>query len=355
MTSAPALALIAPDAAAWDMFVRAHPHGSLLQRDGWGALKAQFGWNAQRLAVLAPAGICAGAQVLFKRRFGVAAAYIPRGPLWSGVPAADQLLLRALDHMARRNRAIFLRLEPNMLADAPAAAALHSALLLAGFQPTDTLQPRSSVHLDLAPDTDRLLAAISKGHRADIRRATRDGVAVRVGTTAADLAAFYAIMQSTGARAEFGIHSRDYYAAAWRAFSATDDVLLLLAEWQGAPVATAMLFADGHASLYLYSGSTPAGLKSGAQHAIQWQAIQWAKAHGCGFYDLWGVPDAFGQAAQATDETARAQLEEAAKADPLHGVYRFKKGFGGRVVRYLPAYDRVYIPALYRLWRQRMA
>ena len=29
-----------------------------------------------------------------------------------------------------------------------------------------------------------------------------------------------------------------------------------------------------------------------------------------------------------------------------------KKGFGGRVTRYLPAYDRVYMPPLYALWQR---
>ena len=34
-------------------------------------------------------------------------------------------------------------------------------------------------------------------------------------------------------------------------------------------------------------------------------------------------------------------------------IRNFKKGFGGDVVRYLPAYDRVFIPPLYRLWLRR--
>jgi lipid II:glycine glycyltransferase (peptidoglycan interpeptide bridge formation enzyme) len=93
--------------------------------------------------------------------------------------------------------------------------------------------------------------------------------------------------------------------------------------------------------LYLYGGSTDVGLKSGANHALQWQAIQWARASGCRLYDFWGVPDQFGLAAQASDEAERELLEERAKSDPLYGVFRFKKGFGGQVVRYLPAYDRV--------------
>jgi peptidoglycan pentaglycine glycine transferase (the first glycine) len=46
-----------------------------------------------------------------------------------------------------------------------------------------------------------------------------------------------------------------------------------------------------------------------------------AKAAGCKVYDLWGAPEQF-------DET-----------DSLWGVYRFKEGLGGRVIRTLGAWD----------------
>ncbi|KAB8142350.1 aminoacyltransferase [Chloroflexia bacterium SDU3-3] len=347
-------ALVAPDAETWEAFVAQHPQGSLLQRPGWGELKSQFGWDVQRLAIMSPDGLRAGAQLLFKRRFGLAAAYVPRGPLLSGDAEIDRALLRAMRALSTRSRAIFLRLEPNMLEQAAGAQQLHSALLLAGFQPTPPLQPRSTVHLDLGPTPEKLLSAMSKGHRADIRRAAREGVTVRVGEGEADLDAFYAIMQSTSARAQFGIHSRDYYAAVLRIFGRSADALLLLADWRGETVATALMCADAHAGLYLYSGSTPDGLKSGAQHAIQWQALQWARERGCTRYDFWGIPDAIGQALTVADPDERLRLEEQAKADALYGVYRFKKGFGGSVVRFLPAYDQVYVPPLYSLWQRRI-
>ncbi|HEU4324431.1 MAG TPA: peptidoglycan bridge formation glycyltransferase FemA/FemB family protein [Roseiflexaceae bacterium] len=351
MTDTTQLAVIAPDDAEWDAFVAAHPHGHLLQMGGWGELKGRFGWTRRRVALRGAQGLMAGAQLLIRRRFGLGMAYAPRGPLLSGAPEADVLLLAALRRVALRERAVFLRLEPNILENAPEADALHSALLTKGFAPVEPIQPRSSIHLDLAPPPERLLAGMSKGHRADIKRAAREGVVVRAGASEADLEAFYAIMSATGARAQFGIHSRDYYRAVWQIFGAQDAARLLLAEHGGATVATALVAAGAGAGLYLYSGSTAAGLECGAQHAIQWQALQWARERGCRLYDFWGVPDALGRAPSSPpDEQAR--LEEEARSDPLHRVYRFKKGFGGRVVRYLPAYDQVYLPPLYAAWRR---
>jgi len=56
-------------------------------------------------------------------------------------------------------------------------------------------------------------------------------------------------------------------------------------------------------------------------YLLQWEAIKRAKASGCNAYDLWGAPKTF-------DES-----------DSMWGVYRFKEGLGGEVVRTLGAYD----------------
>jgi lipid II:glycine glycyltransferase (peptidoglycan interpeptide bridge formation enzyme) len=351
-TAGAALALIEPDDERWDSFVAAHPQGSLLQQRGWGELKAGFGWRARRLAVLGDDGrLLAGTLLLLRSRYGLSVAYTPRGPLFSGEPAVDSLLLGGVQRAARRARAVFLRLEPNLLEGDPRADELHTWLLLQGLQPAPTIQPRSSIHVDLAAPEAALLAACTKGHRADIRRAERGGVQVRVGEER-DLAAFHGIMRATGERAGFGVHSEAYYRAAWRIFQPRGR--LLLAELDGGLVAAHLVFADARAGLYLYSGAGEAGMKAGANHLLEWHALRWAKELGCERYDLWGVPDALGRAAAAPDEAARAALEAEAQADPLVGVYRFKKGFGGRVVRYLPAYDRVLMAALYPLARRRL-
>jgi lipid II:glycine glycyltransferase (peptidoglycan interpeptide bridge formation enzyme) len=340
------------DAATWDALVARHPANHLLQSWAWGALKQQVGWQPYRIGVTAGAETAA-AQLLIRPLYGFSVAYAPRGPLWSLDPVVDQTLLQALRRIARRRRAVFLRLEPNILCDDPHAQQLDAWLRAAQFKPSEPLQPRSSIHLDLRPQPEALFAAFTKGHRADVRRAERNGVQVRVGSDEADLETFYNIMQTTGARQQFGIHSRDYYAAAWRLFG--DAARLLIAEHEGVAVAAFLIFGWGDQGQYMYSGSTEAGLKVGANHLLQWHAIQWSRERGCACYDFWGIPDAFGQMAAATDgaQPASDELESMAKTHPLYGVYRFKKGWGGRVVRYLPAYDQVYFAPLYWLWQRR--
>lgn len=345
-----------PHPEKWDAFVRQHPQGHVLQLSAWGHLKYTSGWHTVRLAVgnssASEQTLLAGAQMLLQYRYGVSIAYVPRGPLFAYDAAVDNLLLDAMIRLARRRRAVFLRCEPNVLAHTPQADTLHSWLLVRKFFLTEPIQPRSSIHLALDQPSEQIFASFSKGHRADIRRAERQGVTVQVGSRS-DIDTFYAIMQSTAQRANFGIHSKDYYRCAYDAYGKRS--LLLLAEKEGKIVAAHLVFADAHTGLYLYSGATDEGLKSGANHALQWKAIQWAHEQGCTIYDLWGIPDALGRAATcATTDEARQRLHTEAQSDPLIGVYRFKKGFGGTVVRYLPAYDYIYIPPLYALWHKRL-
>ena len=77
-------------------------------------------------------------------------------------------------------------------------------------------------------------------------------------------------------------------------------------------------------------------------YLLQWEAMRWAAARGCCEYDLWGIPD-------LTEETLEDEFTE--RSDGLWGVYRFKRGFGGEVWRSAGAWDRVYQPMLYRLYR----
>lgn len=337
------------DAAAWDALVSRHAQGHVLQSWAWGELKRRYGWRPLRLAIT-DGQRTAAAHLLLRPSYGLAVAYVPRGPLWSGDAQLDRALVRLLRRVARRQRAAFLRLEPNLLEDAPAAPELHALLLSEGFQPAEPLQPRTSIHLDLRPAPEALLAGASKGHRADVRRAERNGVQVRVGSDEADLERFYAIMQATAARQQFAIHSRAYYQAAWQLLG--DAARLLLAEQDGATLAAFLVFAWGREAQYMYSGATEAGLKVGANHLLQWHALCWARARGAQVYDFWGIPDAFGRMRHATPEE-RERLEAVARQHPLYGVYRFKKGWGGQVVRYLPAYDQVYLAPAYWFWQRR--
>jgi lipid II:glycine glycyltransferase (peptidoglycan interpeptide bridge formation enzyme) len=87
-------------------------------------------------------------------------------------------------------------------------------------------------------------------------------------------------------------------------------------------------------------------------YLVQWEAISWAKAKGCQHYDLCGIPDMDEDVLEAAVRD-RDVLE--GDIPELWGVYRFKRGFGGQVIRYVGAYDYIYKPLRHRLFNWAMA
>lgn len=337
------------DHAAWDETVLAlggHP----LQSAAWGDLKAQYGWRTVRLASRDGS---AAAQLLIRPMLGLAVAYVPRGPILSGRPETDNALVQAIARHARRRSAAFIRLEADNRENTPQAAALHALLRSHRYRAASrTIQPRASLTVDLRPPEDELLASFSKGHRADIRRAERDGVAVRTGSHD-DARILHQLLQATQQRKDFAIHSAAYYRSLLRSFG--DSARLLIAEHAGVPVGATLVLAWGGSGIYLVAGSNEQGLKHRAGHLLQWHAIRWARGRGAQTYDLWGIPDARArlELGAGADDTERAQLEQQAGQDPLAGIYRFKKGWAASAVRFVPPYDRVFFAPAYWLWQRR--
>jgi len=311
----------------WDEFLELHPQAHVLQSGAWGRLKSGFGWQPEAVQV----GL-AGAQVLFRRLpGGFHVAYIPRGPLgkdWS-------VLWPRIDDLCRSRRTIFLKVEPDCWqGDDP-----ELEKKLPGFQRGDGIQPPRTLVVDIGGDEESILNAMKQKTRYNIRLAEKKDITVR---ETADVAAFHRLMIETGQRDGFGVHSRAYYQAAYDAFSPDGGCALLLAEYQGKPLAGLMVFRRGDRAWYFYGASNNEDRNRMPTYLLQWRAMQWAKAQGCTSYDLWGVPD-------YDEETLESQFEQ--RADGLWGVYRFKRGFGGRLMRAAGAWNKIYLPRLYQLYR----
>jgi peptidoglycan pentaglycine glycine transferase (the first glycine) len=332
--------IIQPSAQQWDAFVTSQPHGHILQTSAWGELKARFGWSADRVAVTRDDRIVAGALVLFRSlplRLGTLA-YIPKGPL---VDFTDEETLRelllGLDRLVKRHRSILLKFEPDQLDD-PAFADQLSTI---GFRPSpQTVQPPRTITLSIARSDDEILAAMHSKTRYNIRLGPKKDVIVREAQPN-DLPAFNALMQTTGTRDGFSVHSAEYYELAYQLFVPMGKAKLLVATYQEQTIAGIFVFAQGDRAWYFYGASGEAERQRMPNYALQWAGIQWAKSLGCKEYDLWGVPD---------EDEATLEAHYLDRHDDLWGVYRFKRGFGGKLIRFAGAFDRVYDPLLYKAY-----
>jgi len=316
------------DAQGWERFTSAQPHAHLLQSAAWGELKAGFGWRPERIQVGE-----VGAQILFRRLpLGLSMAYLPKGPLggrW-------EQLWPEVDRLCRRRGAILLKLEPDAWEEEEAGLTGW----LAGFRPGGTpVQPRRTALISLEGPENAWLERMKQKTRYNIRLAERKGIEVSLSQ---DVAAFHALMLVTGKRDGFGVHSLAYYQRAFQLFEPQGKAALLMASYEGRPLAGLMAFCAGERAWYLYGASSDEERSRMPTYLLQWEAMRWAANKGCTTYDLWGVPDC---------DEVRLEAEFEQRHDGLWGVYRFKRGFGGQIKRAAQTWEKIYNPALYHLYR----
>lgn len=355
----------------WNEIISSLPDPHILQTREWAEVKAQSGWEATPVVWLEIDGeyeTCLRSEVnaidrepvaaalLLQRKmlFGVNVMYAPKGPLlrdW-GNAALRARVMQDLEKIARRAKAIFIKIDPDVVVGrgVPGQEGSEEDSLGTGiraewqtigwrFSP-DQIQYRNTVLVDLTAPEDDILGRMKSKTRYNIRLASRQGVTVRVGDQE-DLDMLYEMYAETSLRGGFTIRGEDYYRAVWERFAPSgaetgpgpDPVAEpLVAEVGGEAVSGAVIFRFGKRAWYLHGMSSASQREKMPAHLIQWEAMRRAKEACCAVYDMWGAPDVF---------------EE---KDPMWGVYRFKRGFGGQVSRTIGAWDLPLRPGLYRLY-----
>jgi peptidoglycan pentaglycine glycine transferase (the first glycine) len=267
--------------------------------------------------------------------------YAPKGPAAPyDEPDVVREVLTDLQRRARSAGAIWLKIDPDAVAGTGVPGEEDAASDPTGTQFTDELvgrgwrfsdeQPqfRNTLKIDLTQSEDDILMAMSGNTRRKVRQAYKKDVTIRPGTLD-DLETLYDLYTTTGDRNDFITRPLDYYRHAWSAFIEAGLAYPLIAEYNGNAIAHVILFHFGHTCWYFYGASANAERKRMPNYALQWEAMQWAKAQGYEVYDMWGAPNEFNE------------------DDSMWGVYQFKTGFRGTVVRHIGAWDYAPFPPLY--------
>lgn len=194
------------------------------------------------------------------------------------------------------------------------------------------VQPTDTIILDLARGAGSLLAAMRPKTRYNIRLAMRRGVHVRQ-APAAELPTFFELYAQTAHRNGIRLHDYHYFeeilaVAKKRSVPATAE--LLIAEAKHEPLAAMVMAVTGGRATYLYGASSNRRRELMPTYALQWAAMNRAAELGCTEYDLYGIPP--------SDDPAH----------PMHGLYRFKTGFGGNFKHRRGCWDYPLSPDAYQ-------
>ena len=351
----------------WNTLISQLPSPHFIQTYEWGQVKAKYGWEpiyliwsdrsymsyrSDQVDQIDLSDVVATAMVL-KRRIPMAGMsarlsvlYAPKGPLmdWSN----ESLRERVLDDLgafAKKQGGIFLKIDPDVVLGTGipggedeivhnGGQVVMSALKRRGWVfSDDQIQFRNTVLINLSASEDEMLARMKQKTRYNIRLAGRKGVTVRTGTLD-ELPMLYKMYAETSVRDGFVIRDETYYQTVWESFMRVDMAEPLIAEVDGEPMAGIFVFYFAGRAYYVYGMSRDAHREKMPTYLLQWEAMKRAKARQCRTYDLWGAPDVF-------DES-----------DGMWGVFRFKQGLGGEVVRTLGAWDFAPNKFWYRLYSE---
>ena len=380
---------------SWNSLISKLPNPHFLQTYEWGQVKAKYGWepiyliwdnegkmkeerDTNRLSsfVFHPsaAALILKRQILrnaFAARLSIL--YSPKGPLldWSN-EALRNRVLTDLRTFAKKQGAIFLKMDPDIVlgTGVPEGAddvidengqAMVSELKRRGWRnSSDQIQFKNTILIDLNPSEEELLTHMKQKTRYNIRLAEKKGVSVRVGKLE-DLPMLYKMYAETSVRDGFVIRNEEYYKTVWETFMTNaksqvsslqsfNSAILdsqspitnyqlpfsepLIAEVDNEPATAIFVFYFTGRAYYVYGMSRDVHREKMPSYLLQWEAIKRVKAKGCSIYDLWGAPDVF-------DES-----------DSMWGVYRFKEGLGGKVVRTLGAWDFAPNPFWYKMYSE---
>jgi len=299
--------------------VASHP----LQSYQWGEFRKQTGVQVERLGFFDNGTLTKAMQVTFHKvpilnRF---VGYYPKG----FAPDEDQIA--ALNHLAQKYNAIYIKMEPNVKKPLEQDREENPDIqFLRKFQTEEgrALFTRYTFELDLSLSEEALISKQSSKTRYNVRLATKKGVKVIEDTTERGLKDYLKILEETTKRQGFYAHTPEYFRQLWLCLKDTGMLHIFKAVYENKVLVVWIVFVFNGVLYYPYGASSSLFREVMASNLMMWEVIRFGKAQGCQSFDMWGslgpIPD---------------------PKSPWNGFHRFKKGYGGELVEFIGSFDLV--------------
>lgn len=319
------------------------PTDILFQTLYWSQVKSRLGWKALAFDFSTPG--LSGDILVLTRSFGneFSAAYVPQGPEYAPEPDDYGLFLETLSSTMVRHlnpSPAFIRYdlpwESHYAQDiargersGPPEARLWELRMNFGTESWNLKKAitnmtfADSYVVDLSRPEEKILQAMKPKTRYNIRLAKKRGV--RVFTASVEmLPTFYDLYRKTAARNGFFLCEYEYFLALFSALGCDPDsseVHLLFAAQEEDLLAGAIITISGRTATYLFGASSSEKRNLMGPYAVHWGGMRLARSRGCHTYDMGAV--------SPTEDPAH----------PFFGLYRFKTGFGGKIVHRTGSWD----------------
>lgn len=275
-----------------------------------------------------------GNEVLFTKHGIITFHQIPLTPYKLGMfirgPKPTKKMLLDLKKIARENKLIFIKLEPNFSISTNHQSPItnHSEkveklLRKNGCVSGKTLFTPTTFWIDLTKSEDELMKSFNSKTRYNIRLAKRKGVEIVENNSDEAFNKYIELTRKTVERQKFYAHSEKYHRLMWKVLH-TDMVAkkqkpiahLLSATYKKEIITTWIVFVWKDFLYYPYGASSDKYKNLMANNLMMWEAIRYGKKLDLKTFDLWG--------------------RELGK-----GFTKFKEGYSPNIVEFLGTWDLV--------------
>jgi len=338
---------------------------SFLQSGFWARFKTLHGWTYRQYEVWYENQAVVLSVLLRKLSVFGALAYVPMGPSllidedarsWDSAQKRAALLTELAEKLSELlpDSVFLIRFDPPWACsvkndkkgtvsdiDFPLIPCIRQGRFRC-IAASGTVQPPDTVQLDLRQPLDAVFEDFKSKWRYNVRLAEKKGVGIQVftGQQAGEMGVplFYRLYQETALRDGIAIHSMDYYRSlcdlAADQSQNTDRIAIAVyaAFHEEEALAAIIVLFSPYEAVYLYGASSNQKRNLMPAYLLQWNAISDAHKAGCRRYDFYGIPPSDDQ------------------NHPMHGLYRFKTGFGGSIIHRVGSLDVPLKPLLYRCY-----
>jgi len=310
------------DKEKWDKFVIRNNTDSFLESWNWGKFSRKAGDKIWRLGLFENGETLVAVALIVKieAKRGTFL-FIPHGPVVSEEKYKTEIISKLktfLIRLGKKEKAAFIRISPIFKLNAENLQIFQKA----GFRnaPIHMMHPETTWILDLNKSEEKLLADMKKNHRNLIRRAKKEELEILKGDSEEFLKDFYAIHMETVRRHHFIPFSYEYMKRELEIFRQDGQIEIFNARYQDKIISSAIIVFYGDAAFYHHGASSSEYSKIPSSYLALFTAICEAKKRGCKKFNFYGIVD---------DKPKH----------PWFGLSRFKKGFGGREVKFVHCQD----------------